>query len=226
MTTDEVKNYSVDDNQKEDSGSSYPLTFSVKYPEKLSRLTTFFRLFMAIPIAIIVSIVLGAEPVLGEGVNVVYYVAGTLSSIGFATALLIIFRYKYPRWWFDFHLEAYRFSTRVSVYVLLLRDEYPSTDEHQAVKLDIAYPDVQNDLNRFFPLIKWLLAIPHYIVLFALWIVSIPVVVVAWFAILITGKYPRPLFDYIVNVQRWGLRVWAYVSLLATDKYPPFTFSN
>ena len=217
MKTAHIKNY---------SSGSYPLTYSVEYPKKLSRLTTFFRLILAIPIVVIVSIVLAAEPFTNDVGTIVYYVAGTLSSVGFATALLLIFRYKYPRWWFDFHSEAYRFITRVSVYILLLRDEYPSTDEQQAVKLNIAYPDVQNDLNRLLPLVKWLLAFPHYLVLLALWMVAIPVLVVSWFAIMITGRYPRALFDYIVSVQRWGLRVWAYVSLLATDKYPPFTFSN
>ena len=139
-----------------------------------------------------------------------------------ATLLMLVFRRKYPRWWFDWHLELTRFTTRVGAYVLLLRDEYPSTDEAQAVRLDLDYPDAAADLNRFLPIVKWLLAIPHYIVLIVLWVVAIVVTVLAWFAILITGRYPRPLFDFVLGVSRWSLRVEAYMWLLTTDRYPPF----
>ena len=141
----------------------------------------------------------------------------------FPTLLLILFRQKYPRWWFDWNVALVKFQNRVGAYALLLRDEYPSTDEEQAVHVEIAYPDVPNDLNRWLPLIKWLLAIPHYIVLTFLTLGVVAVVTIAWFVIMITGNYPRGLFDFVVGVMRWGLRVAAYAFLLTTDQYPPFS---
>jgi hypothetical protein len=140
-----------------------------------------------------------------------------------ATALLILFRQRYPRWWFNFALELNRFSTRVGAYLFLLTDKYPSTVEPQAVHLDIDYPDVPKDLNRWLPLIKWFLAIPHFIVLAFLIIATVFTTIVAWFAILFTGQYPKDLFDFAVGVGRWAVRVEAYAFLLATDKYPPFS---
>jgi hypothetical protein len=139
--------------------------------------------------------------------------------------LMVLFRQKYPRWWFDWNLELTRFSTRVWVYAALLDDRYPSTDEQQAVRLDLRYPDVPSELNRWLPLVKWLLAIPHYIVLAFLGLAALVSVVVAWFAILFTGRYPRALFEFVVGVGRWALRVSAYAFLLTTDRYPPFTLS-
>ena len=140
----------------------------------------------------------------------------------FGPLLMILFRHKYPRWWFDWNLALFRFTVRVESYLLLLRDEYPSTDEEQAVHLEIAYPDVEADLNRWLPLVKWFLAIPHYIVLIFLIIVSLVLVIFAWFAILFTGRYPRIFFDYVVGTMRWATRVEAYAFMLATDRYPPF----
>ena len=185
---------------------TYPVQLDVEYPEgPRNRVTTLFRLILMIPI-----IVLSALVALGAGF------------LSFATLLLILFRKKYPRWWFDFNLEIYRFSTRVNAYVGLLRDEYPSTDEDQAVSVEISYPDVEGQLNRFMPLFKWLLAIPHYVVLYVLSICALAVTVIAWFAILIVGRYPRGLFNFIVGVMRWEARVNAYMALLTTDRYPPF----
>ena len=103
-----------------------------------------------------------------------------------------------------------------------MRDEYPSTDEEQSVHLDIVYPDAKEDLNRWLPLVKWLLAIPHYFVLIILGIVSMVLIIIAWFAILFTSRYPKEMFDFVVGVERWSLRVTAYAFLLTTDKYPPF----
>ncbi len=140
-----------------------------------------------------------------------------------ATLLMILFRRRYPRWWFDFALELTRFGVRVGAYLALLTDRYPSTVEHQSVALDLDYPDAERDLNRWLPLVKWFLAIPHYFVLFFLFIGAFVAVVVAWFAILFTGRYPRGLFDYVVGVGRWTLRVEAYAMLLTTDRYPPFS---
>ena len=143
-----------------------------------------------------------------------------------ATMLMLVFRQKYPRWWFDWNMALTRFGTRVGTYLALLRDEYPSTDEDQAVHIEIPYPDAKKDLNRWLPLVKWLLAIPHYIVLFFLGIAALVVVMIAWFAILFTGRYPKGLFDFVVGVMRWSLRVSAYAFLLTTDKYPPFALSE
>jgi hypothetical protein len=202
---------------------SYPLTYSVDYPDReLSRLSSFFRLFAAIPIAIVLGTV--------EGAN--YSVSSGNSSTQIATAggiliagpvLMILFRKKYPRWWFDWNLQLTRFIARVHAYFVLMSDTYPSTDEEQYIHLEIVYPNVEEDLGRGMPLVKWFLAIPHYIVLFFLVIAAFVCVVIAWFAILFTGRYPRSLFDFVMGVQRWGLRVAAYAFLLATDKYPPFS---
>jgi hypothetical protein len=187
----------------------YPVQLDVEYPEEpRNRLTTFFRLILMIPIVIMAILV--------------SWSAGLLS---LATLLMILFRKKYPRWWFDFNLELLRFSTRVNAYVLLLRDEYPSTDDDQAVSLEISYPDAESQLNRFMPLIKWFLAIPHYVVIYVLSICALVVMVIAWFAILIVGRYPQGLFNFSVGVMRWETRVSAYMSLLSTDRYPPFRLS-
>ena len=203
------------------TATRYPLTFFVDYPDKpLSRLSTFFRVLWIIPILVIATLLTSGSISL-EGTD--YSWSWTTVGILFAPLLLmILFRKKYPRWWFDWNLQLTRFLARVWVYAALLRDDYPSTDEEQAVHLDFPYPDAQQ-LSRGLPLIKWFLAIPHYIVLFFLWIGAVVSVVIAWFAILFTGKYPRSLFDYVVGVQRWSLRVEAYAILLVTDQYPPFT---
>ena len=192
----------------------YPLQFSVDYPDRpLNRLTTAFRLLTVIPIAI----VLGA---MGGGGDDAWLAAGSLLFL--PPLLMVLFRRKYPRWWFDWNLALMRFSSRVFVYLALLRDEYPSTDEEQAVHLEVDYPDAESDLNRWLPLVKWLLAIPHYIVLLFLFIAVIVVVIVSWFAILFTGRYPRDLFAFVVGVSRWSNRVTAYALMLVTDRYPPF----
>jgi len=207
---------------------AYPLTFSVDSLDwKMNRLTSFLRLFTVIPIAIVLAAVSGASYEIGWGGS--NNAATTVTAAGgllfLAPLLMILFRKKYPRWWFDWNRELLRFSARVKVYFTLLRDEYPSTDEQQAVNLEIAYPDAENDLARGMPLVKWLLAIPHYIVLFFLAIAAFVCVVIAWFAILFTGRYPRSLFDFVVGVDRWFLRVNAYAFLLVTDQYPPFSLN-
>lgn len=205
---------------------SYPVTLEIDYPPKLDRLTTFFRLLWVIPILVILVLVTGAtgDNSMHEfGKEMHRQSGGVITGLFAATALMILFRQRYPRWWFDFLLELNRFSTRISAYMLLLTDRYPSTVENQSVKLDIDYPDVKKDLNRWLPLIKWLLAIPHYLVLIALVIATLFVTIIAWVAILFTGKYPKSLFDFVVGVTRWKLRVYAYAFLLTTDIYPPFS---
>jgi len=199
--------------------TGYPVAFSVDYPDRpLNRLTTGFRIFVAIPI-LIVAATLG-----GEGSS--YYGSaggehwawgggGAAAVLVLGPLLMILFRQKYPRWWYD----------RIAAYLALMNDRYPSTDEHQSVHLDFAYPDAQHDLNRWLPLVKWLLAIPHYIVLLFLWLAALVCIVIAWFAILFTGRYPRGLFEFVDGVLRWGNRVVAYAFILVTDEYPPFRLS-
>ena len=212
---------------------SYPARLNIDYPETLDRLTTFFRLIWAIPIVIILALITanGSETVkvVNESGQVMSEVTSTGFGIGgglfLATALMIVFRQRYPRWWYDFARELTRFSNRVGAYLALLTDGYPSTVEEQSVHLDFEYPDVERDLNRWLPLVKWFLAIPHYVVLVFLVIGAVLAIVIAWFAILFTGRYPRGLFDYVVGVGRWGLRVQAYAFLLVTDDYPPFSLS-
>ena len=199
---------------------SYPVRLNIDYPERFDRLTTFFRLVVAIPILIIAWLMTGpvyhwpwrfwAGPVIGGGY------------VFLPTLLMILFRKKYPRWWFDWNLALTKFGLRVSSYVLLLAQTYPSTDEEQSVHLEIEYPDVEAQLGRGMPLVKWLLVIPHLVVLAFLSIVVVFCTVVAWFAILFTEKYPRSFFSLVVGVLRWSIRVDAYAVLLVTDKYPPF----
>ncbi len=206
----------------------YAARLNIDYPDHLDRFTTFFRVIWIIPIAIILSLLTatGNETVISETGNRIVRSGGGISAgLWFATMLMIVFRVRYPRWWFDFARELTRFGARVGAYLALLTDRYPSTVDEQSVHLEIDYPDVERDLSRWLPLVKWLLAIPHYIVLVVLWLVAIVAVVVAWFAILVTGSYPRVLFDFVVGVGRWTLRVGAYAFLLVTDRYPPFSLS-
>ena len=204
----------------------YPARLAVDYAEQHNRVTTLFRIFMVIPIAIVYgALTAGAtQTAYDEGGQKVTSTSGGIAAGLFvATLLMVLFRQRYPRWWFDFARELARFGARVGAYVALLTDEYPSTVEEQAVHLEIDYPDAERDLNRWLPLVKWFLAIPHYFVLLFLSVGAFFAVVIAWFAILFTGRYPRGLFDYVVGVGRWWLRVEAYAFLLVTDRYPPFS---
>ncbi len=206
--------------------SSYAARFDVDYPEQLDRLTTLLRLIWGIPILIILGLLTNASTsrTIDAAGNVVETSGGGIAAgLTVATVLMIVFRQKYPRWWFDFALELGRFSARVGAYMLLLTDRYPSTTETQGVQLDVDYPDAEGGLNRWLPLVKWLLAIPHYIVLMVLMVLVVIVTIIAWFIILFTGSYPRGLFDFVVGTLRWGTRVWAYAFLLVTDVYPPFS---
>jgi hypothetical protein len=211
--------------------TGYAARLDIDYPETLDRMTTLFRILWIIPIAIILGLLTGTGETVtkfvneaGEVIRTTRDSAGSMvAGLSMATGLMILFRQRYPRWWFDFAQELTRFSARVAAYAALLTDQYPSTVEAQSVHLDLDYPDAENDLNRWMPLVKWFLAIPHYFVLFFLAIGAVFVIIYAWFAILFTGTYPRGAFDYVVGVARWGLRVNAYVALLITDEYPPFS---
>jgi hypothetical protein len=202
----------------------FPATLEIDYPDReLNRLTTAFRLFTVIPIAIILALLSGPQTGGGQSHRGFALACGGL--VFLPTVLLLVFTRRYPRWWFDWNLELTRFSARVGAYLALLRDEYPSAEDEQAVHLAVLYPDAANDLSRWLPLIKWFLAIPHYIVLAFLGIAAFCCIVIAWFAILFTGRYPRSLFEFVVGVFRWMLRVAAYAFLLTTDRYPPFGVS-
>lgn len=203
---------------------TYPVTLEIDYPDReLDRLTTLARIVTIIPIAVVLGLVMGPSARTESGAAVNPLAAG--GYVFAATALLLVFRQKYPRWWFDWNVALARFATRVAAYLALLRDEYPSTDEEQAVHLAIPYPDAPRELNRWLPLVKWLLAIPHYVALAVVAVAAVVCVVLAWFAILFTGRYPRALFDFVVGALRWSLRVLAYAFLLTTDRYPPFSLS-
>jgi hypothetical protein len=206
--------------------ATYPVQFSVDYPDRpLNRLTTAFRIFVAIPILIVLGSVSGETWTWATSRDNTVVLSGAGGLLFFGPLLMILFLRKYPRWWFDWNVELQRFTNRVGIYLALMDDRYPATDQQQAVHLDYQYPDASRDLNRWLPLVKWLLAIPHYIVLFFLWIAAIVVVIISWFAILFTGRYPRGLFDFVEGVIRWGNRVTAYAFLLVTDRYPPFALS-
>ena len=204
----------------------YPVQFSVVYPDRdLDRLTTAFRLIVAIPILIVAGAVGGHAAASGGAEHSGTIAAGAGGLLFLAPLLMIVFRQKYPRWWFDWNLELLRFSNRVGAYLALMDDRYPSTDERQSVALDFPYPDAKEGLNRWLPLVKWLLAIPHYIVLVFLWLAAVLAVIGAWFAILFTGRYPRGIFDFVLGVFRWTNRVVGYAFVLVTDEYPPFRLS-
>jgi hypothetical protein len=187
----------------------YPVTFNIDYPDRnLDRLTTFFRLFTAIPIMLVLSFFVQSQHIF---------------FVFLPTVVMILFRQKYPRWWFDWNVAMTKFLARIAAYLYMLTDVYPSTDEEQSVHINIPYPDATKDINRWLPLVKWLLAIPHYIVLYFMMIAGIVCLVISWFAILINGRFPRGMFDFIEGIMRWSMRVSAYMALLATDVYPPFS---
>ncbi|HLX34907.1 MAG TPA: DUF4389 domain-containing protein [Candidatus Limnocylindrales bacterium] len=208
--------------------SAEAASLEVDYPSELDRLTTLLRLLWIIPIAIVLSLLTatGNEVIItSTGSTVTRTTGGIATGLWLATMLMIVSRQRYPRWWFDFAREITRFEGRVLAYLALLTDQYPSTVDEQAVHLELAYPSVEGDLNRWLPLVKWLLALPHYVALLFLWVGAFIAIVAAWVAILVTGHYPRTLFDYVVGVGRWTLRVEAYAFLLVTDRYPPFSLT-
>ncbi|MEW6516389.1 MAG: DUF4389 domain-containing protein [candidate division FCPU426 bacterium] len=196
------------------AAAGYPVGLAVNYPEReQDRLSVFFRPLLAIPICILLGLLLAG----GGGAQI--SIAGFLV---LPTLLMLLFRHKYPKWWFEWNLGLAGFTTRVAAYCLLLDDVYPSTDEEQKVHLRLPYPQAERELNRWLPLVKWLLAIPHFVILAVLELAAFIVVILAWLALLFTGRFPRGMFDFVVGVLRWHLRVAAYSILLTTDHYPPF----
>jgi hypothetical protein len=205
----------------------HPVRFSVDYPDRtLDRLSTAFRIFTVIPIGIVLGTLGGYSGGYGGGGDAQTIAIGGTGLLFLPPLLMIVFREKYPRWWFDWNLELLRFTNRVGTYFALMSDRYPSTDERQWVHLELPYPDPKRDINRWLPLVKWFLAIPHYIVLFFLYLAALVVVIIAWFAILFTGRYPRGMFEFVEGVIRWHNRVVGYAFILVTDSYPPFSLSQ
>jgi hypothetical protein len=191
----------------------FPVTLSIDYPDRdFGRLSTFFRGILIIPAAVILALVTVSVGTLGP-----------LTFLFLPTLLMILFRRKYPRWWFDWNVALTRFAARVGAYAALLTDEYPSTEREQAVHIAMAFPNAEKDLQPGMPLVKWFLAIPHWFLLAFLGLAAGFCVFISWFAILFTGRFPRGLFDFVVSVGRWGLRAGAYAFLLVTDEYPPFS---
>jgi hypothetical protein len=204
---------------------THPVEFDVDYPERqLDRLSTALRPLFAVPILVVLAL-LGGPAVAGGDDGGLFLIGLASGLIVVPPLLTIVFREKYPRWWFDFNLAFLRFDNRVMSYLLLLRDEFPSTDEEQSVHLRAPYPDVRDELNRWMPLVKWFLAIPHYVVLLVLDVGVVLAAVAAWVAIVLTGRYPQRLFDFVVGVMRWHNRVVGYAFALVTDRYPPFRLS-
>jgi hypothetical protein len=205
-----------------DPPEDYPIGLTIDYAERSNRLTTVFRVLLALPVVVILALLAGAgnpDPMASAGARA----AGTGGFVVMPTILMLLFRRKYPRWWFDWNVALIRFGLRVLSFVLFLRDEYPSADEEQAVHVTIPYPDAARDLNRWLPLVKWLLVLPHVFLLCFLWIIVLIASIAAWISVVFTGRYPRALFDFVVGVMRWSLRVEAYAVLLTTDRYPPFS---
>jgi len=204
------------------ASEAYPVALSIDYTEEeRDKLTTFFRPFVAIPVLIILGLLSGSSPDWESSL----WSVGVASAgmVVLPTVFMLLFRRKYPKWWFDWNLELSRFGLRVAVYLALLRDEYPSTDEEQAVHLDIPYPNAETELSEGLPLVKWLLAIPHLFILGFLGIAAGVCIIASWFAILFTGKQPQSLAEFLVGYLRWEIRVMAYAFILSTDKYPPFS---
>jgi len=188
----------------------YPVTFEALYPERLSRLSTAFRLLLFIPVAIFWAVV-------GAAVF-----SGTAGAVAVASWLAILVRGRIPRWLFDFQVALYRWSNRALGYLLLLVDRYPPFEGDWAISYDVRYPERLARWKLLFW--KFITAIPHFIILAFLGLGVIFVTIIAWFFILIAGRYPRGLYDYVAGVMRWNVRVQGYV-LSLTDEYPPFNLS-
>ena len=219
----------IDAVQSPPGEAPYPVQFSVDYPDSRNRLSVLFRIILVAPILLLQELITGGLSTeylsTEESESLWNSLLPIVGTLWFAPLLMIVTRRKYPLWCFESYLELYRFFGRILVYLLLLRDEYPALDDEQAVSLRIEPPDVENQLNRFLPIIKWLLAIPHLIILVILWIAALIVTVIAWFTILIVGRYPRKLFTFVEGTMRWTARVFSYAFMLATDRYPPFRFA-
>jgi hypothetical protein len=189
------------------TASSYPLRYDVEYPERLSRWKIFVKWLLAIPHFIVL------------------YALGLVAYVMMVIAwFAILFTGRYPQGLFNFVVGVYRWNTNVNAYILLMRDEYPPftmSAGRYPVTYEVDYPE---RLSRWKIFVKWLFVIPNIIVLMVLLLAYYVTLIIAWFAILFTGRYPKGLFSFGVGVMRWNLRATAYTYLLR-DEYPPFSLS-
>jgi len=183
--------------------TTYPMTFDIAYPERMSR----WRIFQ--PILLLPAIVLA------------YAIAWIPLSIAFGFWFLIVFTGRIPRWMFDASVNTLRWTARLNAYSLFLTDHYPSLEGEHPVSFDAEFEARPGRLSTFFRIV---LVIPHVIVLYVLQIAFAATTFIAWWAILLLGRYPRGLHAFGAGVLRWSNRVNAYIYLL-TDSYPPFSLA-
>ncbi len=185
--------------------SEYPVRFDCSYPEGGNRFLILARWLLAIPHLVITSILMDL-----------------VALFAFFAFFTILFTRRYPEGMFRLAVGFQRWYYNTLAYVLF-HDRYPpfSVDEGEYAPLsfDVERPE---QFNRWLPLVKWLLAIPHYVVVTVLSFFALFVYLYVWVAVLVTGRYPRGAFDFLVGVGRWTARMNAYVYLL-TDEYPPFS---
>jgi hypothetical protein len=200
---------------------SYPVSFEVEYPEQLDRLSTAFRIILYIPVAIFLALIGGQAANYGDFDDARAISLGGGGGIVLAIWAAVIVRQYVPHWMFDFQVALMRFEARAAGYLALLTDRFPAFEGEYPINFDVRYPE---RLNRWKVAIwKIITSIPHIIILIFLYLAAIVVVVIAWFAILFTGRYPQGLHTFVAGVFRWSLRVQAYIFSL-TDEYPPFSF--
>jgi hypothetical protein len=189
------------------AAADYPARFDVEYPERLSRWKIFVKWLFAIPHFIIVYLL---------------QIVGAL--MVFVAFFSILFTKRWPLMMFEFMVQIQRWTENVTVYALTLqRDEYPPFSGEAGEYAVLFEIDNDESLSRWKIFVKWLLVIPHLIVLAFLAIAASVAVFIGFFAILFTARFPRGLFDFVVGVLRWTIRVNAYAGWLMTDRYPPFS---
>jgi hypothetical protein len=188
-----------------DVPAPYPVRLDVPYPESHSRWLIFVKWLLAIPHFIIL-----------------YFLGIAVALTTFVAFFAILFTKNYPEGLFKFAVGVQRWSQNMTAYVWLLRDEYPPFSMDTGAYPVVFEADYPTDLNRWLPLVKWLLVLPVAIVGLVVLLLAYVTSIIAWFAILFTGTYPRGLFDFAVGALRWSARVNAY-SNLWTDRYPPFS---
>ena len=180
------------------------------------RKSVLLRIFLVVPMAIFIS----AFTAWSGSTEASTFLSGLL----FLPVLLaLVFRGIYPSYILDFNRSLLALSTRVTAYILLLNDKYPSIEESEDVK--ITFPDVEGGakLNRYMPLVKWLLAVPLYIVGVVYAFYGLAVLIFTWFTILFTGKMPAFSGEVLLGVTQYWNRVYGYAFLLVTDEYPSFS---
>jgi hypothetical protein len=200
---------------------SYPVSFEAEYPEQLGRLSSAFRIILYIPVAIFLALVGGQAFSYSDFGDVTSITLAGGGGIVLAIWAAVLVRQYIPHWLFDFQVALMRFQARAYGYLALLTDRFPAFEGEYPINFEVSYPD---RLNRWKVAIwKIITSIPHIIILIFLYVAALVVVMIAWFAILFTGRYPQGLHTFVAGVFRWSFRVQAYIYSL-TDEYPPFSF--